>query len=91
MQSIPSFFAIALISTSTASAPLVHRAHPTCDLIEVQDQQSKKQKQFTTKNRFYELMPVMQPDIIYHGVNLKKLGLLLLFVEKRPPDGKERG
>jgi hypothetical protein len=39
VQSLPSFFAITLISTPTASTLLVHRNHPTFDLIAVQDQQ----------------------------------------------------
>ena len=55
------FFAIALISTSTASALLVHRNHPTSDLIAVQDQQLTGQQQCTTQSYFYAPKPVMQP------------------------------
>ncbi len=52
VQSLPSVFAIALTSTSTASTLLVHRNHPTFDLNEVQDQQLTRQKQCTTQNIF---------------------------------------
>jgi hypothetical protein len=45
VQSLPFFFVIALISTSTAPALLVHRKHPTSDLIAVQDQQLRGQQQ----------------------------------------------
>ena len=64
VQSLPFFFAIALISTSTASTLLVHRNHPTFDLIEVQDQQLTRQQQCTTQNNFYALKPVLQPAIM---------------------------
>ena len=64
MQLLPFFFAIALISTSTASALLVHRNHPTFDLIAVQDQQLTGQQQCTTQNYFYALKLVIQPAIM---------------------------
>ena len=48
VQSLPSFFAIAFILTYTASTLLVHRNHPTFDLVEVQDQQLTRQQQCTT-------------------------------------------
>ncbi len=60
VQSLPSFFAIALISTSTALALFVHRKHPTCNLIAVQEQQLIGQLQCTTQNYFYALKSVMQ-------------------------------
>jgi hypothetical protein len=63
VQSLLFFFAIALISTSTASTLLVHRKHPTSDLIAVQDQQLTEQQQRTTQNYFYALKSVMQPAI----------------------------
>ncbi len=55
VQFLPSFFAVALISTSTASALLVHRKHPTSDFIAVQEQQLTGQKQCTTRNYLYAL------------------------------------
>ena len=58
VQSLPSFFVIALISTSTASTLFVYRKHPTSNLIAVQDQQ------LTTQNYFYALKPAMQPAIM---------------------------
>ena len=64
VQSQPSFFAIALFSTSTASTLLVHRNHLTFDLIEVQDQQLTGQQQCTNQNYFYALKPVLQPAIM---------------------------
>ena len=64
VQSLPSFFAIALISTSTASALFVHRYQPTSDLIAVQDQQLTGQQQCTTQNYFHALKPVLQPAIM---------------------------
>ena len=64
VQSLPSFSVIALISTSTASALLVHRNHPTSDLNAVQDQQLTGQQQCTTQNYFYALKPVLQPAIM---------------------------
>ncbi len=63
VQSLLSFFAIALISTSTTSALLVHRKHPTSDLIAVQKQQLTGQQQCTTQNYFYALTSGMQPTI----------------------------
>ena len=64
VQSLPSFFVIALISTSTASTLFVYRKHPTSDLIVVQDQQLTRQQQCITQNCFYALKPVMQPAIM---------------------------
>ena len=64
VQSLPLFFVIALISTSTASTLFVHRKHPASDLIAVQDQQLTGQQQCTTQNYFYALKPAMQPDIM---------------------------
>ena len=64
VQSLPSFFVIALLSTFTASTLFVHRKHPTFDLIAVQDQQLTGQQQCTTQNYFYALKPVLQPAII---------------------------
>ncbi len=64
LKSLPSFFAIALISTSAASNLLVHRNYPTFDLIEVQDQQLIGQQQCTTKHYFYAPRPAMQPAIM---------------------------
>jgi hypothetical protein len=63
VQSLPSSIVLDLISTFTASTLLVHRSHPTSDLIAVQDQQATGQQQRTTQNYFYALMPVMQPAI----------------------------
>ena len=66
VQSPPSSFAIALISTSTASALFVHRKYPTSDLIAVQEQQLTGQQQCTTQTYFYALKAlksVMQPAI----------------------------
>jgi hypothetical protein len=45
VQSLPFFFVIGLMSTSTASALLDHRYPPAFDLIAVQDQQSTGQQQ----------------------------------------------
>ncbi len=64
LQSLPSFFVIAPISTSTVSALLVHRKHQTSDLTAVQDQQLTGQQQCTTQNYFYALKPAMQPAIM---------------------------
>jgi hypothetical protein len=64
VMSLPSSIAIVLISTSTASALLVHRNHPTFDLIAVQDQQLIGQQQCATQNYFYAPKPAMQPAII---------------------------
>jgi hypothetical protein len=64
VQSLPSFFVIALILTSTASALFVHRKNPTSDLIAVQDQQLTGQQHCTTQNYFYSPKPVMQPAIM---------------------------
>ncbi len=50
VQSLPSSIAFVLISTFTASALLVHRNHPTSDLITVQDQQLSGQQQCITQN-----------------------------------------
>jgi hypothetical protein len=50
VHSLPSFFVIALISTSTAS--FVHRNHPTFDLIAAQDQLLIGQQQCTTQKLF---------------------------------------
>jgi hypothetical protein len=63
-KSLPSFFVIALILTSTASAFLVHSNHPTSDLIAVQDQHLTRLQKCTTQNYFYALKPVMQPSIM---------------------------
>jgi hypothetical protein len=63
VQSLPSSFVLVLISTFTASALLVHRNHPTSDLIAVQDQQLTGQQQCTTQNYFYALKSVLQPAI----------------------------
>ena len=52
VQSPPSFFVIALISTSVAPARLVHRYPPAFDLSVVQDQQLTGQQQYTTQNYF---------------------------------------
>jgi hypothetical protein len=52
VQFLLSFFAIALISTSTASTLLVHRNHPTSDIIEVQDQQLTRHQQRATQINF---------------------------------------
>jgi hypothetical protein len=70
VQSLPSFFAIALISTSTASTLLVHRKHPTSDLIAVQEQLLIGQQQCTTQNYFYALKSAMQPAITYLFLSL---------------------
>ncbi len=51
VQSLPSYIVIVLISTSTASALLVHRKHPTFDLIAVEDQQLTSQQQCTTQKK----------------------------------------
>jgi hypothetical protein len=61
---LPSFFVIALILTSTAPSLLVHRNHPTSDLISVQDQQLTGQHQCATQNIFCALKPAMQPAIM---------------------------
>ena len=64
VQSLFSLCAIAIISTSTASALLVHRNHSNFDLIEVQDQQLIGQQQCTTQNYFYAPKPAMQPALV---------------------------
>ena len=64
VQSLPSFYVIALISTSTSSALLIHRYPPAFDLIAVQDQQLTGQQQCTTQNYFCALKPVLPPAII---------------------------
>jgi hypothetical protein len=64
VQSLPSFFVIALILTYTASTFLVHRNHPTSDRIAVQDQQLTRQQKCTIQNYFYALKSVMQPAIM---------------------------
>ena len=64
VQSLPSSIVIVLISNSTASALLVHRYHPTFDLIAVQDQQLTGQQQYATQNYIYALEPNMQPAIM---------------------------
>ncbi len=61
---LPSSIANFLISTSTASAPLIHRNHPTFDLIAVQDQQQTGQQQWPTQHYFNAPKPAMQPAIM---------------------------
>ena len=61
VQSLPSFFVIDLISTSTASALFVRRKHLTSDLIAVREQQLTGQQQCATQKYFYALKSVVQP------------------------------
>ena len=86
VQSLPSFFAIALISTSTASALLVHRYPPAFDLIAVQDQQLTGQQQCTTQNYFYALKPVMQPAFmdLLSSISEFFIGQRHQFVQSKP-------
>ncbi len=63
VQSLPAFFANALISTSTASTRLVHRNLPTSELFAVQEQHLIGQRQCTTQIYFYALKSIMQPTI----------------------------
>jgi hypothetical protein len=60
VQSLPYSIVIVLISTYTASALLVHRNHPTPDLIVVQDQLLTGKQQCATLIYLYALKPATQ-------------------------------
>ncbi len=79
-QSLPSFFAIALIATSTASAFLVHRNHPTFDLIAVQ--LTRQQAAVHYSNLFYALNQACHAVCYHRPVFVSPRGTVLSHKKK---------